>query len=70
MFRREKLKGVEGIVEIENPNRVVQKSKKVRDIDLDSAVVLSRKERYATNSKSDQLYNNNITNVVSHWLGI
>ena len=45
MFRREKSKGVEGILEIENPNRVVQKSKKVRDIDVDSTVVLSRRER-------------------------
>ena len=46
MFKKEKTKGVEGLVEIENPNRVAQKSKKVTDIDMDATVVLSRRERF------------------------
>ena len=45
MFKKEKMKGVEGLVEIENPNRVAQKSKKVTDIDMDAKVMLSRRER-------------------------
>ncbi|XP_055348433.1 28 kDa heat- and acid-stable phosphoprotein-like [Paramacrobiotus metropolitanus] len=42
----EKTKGVEGLIEIENPNRVVAKSKKIADITLESAAPqLSRRER-------------------------
>ncbi|XP_042249578.1 pdgfa associated protein 1b [Thunnus thynnus] len=37
--------GVEGLIEIENPNRVVQKSKKVMHIELDEPKQLSRRER-------------------------
>lgn len=37
--------GVEGLIEIENPNRVVQKSKKVVQIELDEPKQLSRRER-------------------------
>ncbi|KAG7281162.1 hypothetical protein CRUP_032865 [Coryphaenoides rupestris] len=37
--------GVEGIIEIENPNRVAQKSKKVTQIELDEPKQLSRRER-------------------------
>ncbi|XP_034047196.1 pdgfa associated protein 1b [Thalassophryne amazonica] len=37
--------GVEGLIEIENPNRVAQKSKKVTDIEMDEPRQLSRRER-------------------------
>ncbi|XP_072299879.1 pdgfa associated protein 1b [Eucyclogobius newberryi] len=37
--------GVEGLIEIENPNRVSQKSKKVTQIELDEPKQLSRRER-------------------------
>ena len=37
---------MEALLEIENPNRVAQKSKKVTDIDMDATVVLSRRERF------------------------
>ena len=40
-----KAKGVEGLIEISNPNRVVSKSKKTMDIDVNAKVELSRKER-------------------------
>ncbi|XP_051968912.1 28 kDa heat- and acid-stable phosphoprotein-like [Xyrauchen texanus] len=40
-----KRKGVEGIIEIENPNRVSQKSKKVSEIDVSAPKELSRRER-------------------------
>ena len=45
MFRREKTKGVEGVIETENPNRVRAKMKKAKDIDMDAKVQLSRRER-------------------------
>uniref|UniRef100_A0A8C1WH41 Pdgfa associated protein 1b n=1 Tax=Cyprinus carpio TaxID=7962 RepID=A0A8C1WH41_CYPCA len=41
----EKRKGVEGLIEIENPNRVAQKAKKVTDIELEGPKQLSRRER-------------------------
>ncbi|KAJ3601459.1 hypothetical protein NHX12_032427 [Muraenolepis orangiensis] len=37
--------GVEGFIEIENPNRIVLKSKKVTQIELDEPKQLSRRER-------------------------
>lgn len=37
--------GVQGLIEIENPNRVAQKSKKVTQIELDEPKQLSRRER-------------------------
>lgn len=37
--------GVEGLIEIENPNRVAQKAKKVTQIELDEPKQLSRRER-------------------------
>ncbi|XP_061567397.1 pdgfa associated protein 1b [Cololabis saira] len=37
--------GVEGLIEIENPNRVAQKAKKVTQIELDEPRQLSRRER-------------------------
>ncbi|KAJ6659743.1 hypothetical protein lerEdw1_018458 [Lerista edwardsae] len=40
-----KHKGVEGMIDIENPNRVVQAAKKVTQIDLESPRELSRRER-------------------------
>uniref|UniRef100_A0A8B9KS70 Pdgfa associated protein 1b n=1 Tax=Astyanax mexicanus TaxID=7994 RepID=A0A8B9KS70_ASTMX len=41
----DKKKGVEGLIEIENPNRVAQKSKKVTEIELEGPKQLSRRER-------------------------
>ncbi|XP_051523594.1 28 kDa heat- and acid-stable phosphoprotein-like isoform X1 [Myxocyprinus asiaticus] len=40
-----KRKGVEGLIEIENPNRVSQKSKKVTEVDVSAPKELSRRER-------------------------
>ncbi|XP_051994979.1 28 kDa heat- and acid-stable phosphoprotein-like isoform X2 [Xyrauchen texanus] len=40
-----KRKGVEGLIEIENPNRVAQKAKKVTEIELEGPRQLSRRER-------------------------
>lgn len=40
-----KRSGVEGLIEIENPNRVSQKSKKVADLDITAPRELSRRER-------------------------
>ncbi|KAK9530685.1 hypothetical protein VZT92_012173 [Zoarces viviparus] len=37
--------GVEGIIEIENPNRMSQKSKKVAELDVSAPRELSRRER-------------------------
>ncbi|KAF3700467.1 28 kDa heat- and acid-stable phosphoprotein PDGF-associated protein [Channa argus] len=37
--------GVEGLIEIENPNRAAQKAKKVTQIELDEPKQLSRRER-------------------------
>lgn len=36
---------MEGLIEIENPNRVAQKAKKVTQIELDEPKQLSRRER-------------------------
>ncbi|KAI7803650.1 pdgfa associated protein 1b isoform X1 [Triplophysa rosa] len=41
----EKRKGVEGLIEIENPNRLAQKAKKVTEIELEVPKQLSRRER-------------------------
>lgn len=40
-----KRSGVEGLIEIENPNRVSQKSKKVAELDVSAPKELSRRER-------------------------
>uniref|UniRef100_A0A673ACP4 28 kDa heat- and acid-stable phosphoprotein-like n=1 Tax=Sphaeramia orbicularis TaxID=375764 RepID=A0A673ACP4_9TELE len=40
-----KRSGVEGLIEIENPNRVSQKNKKVADVDVSAPRELSRRER-------------------------
>lgn len=40
-----KRKGVEGIIDIENPNRAAQASKKVTQVDLEGPRELSRRER-------------------------
>lgn len=39
---------MEGLIEIENPNRAVQKSKKVSQIELDEPKQLSRRERFVS----------------------
>uniref|UniRef100_W5MBU4 Pdgfa associated protein 1b n=3 Tax=Lepisosteus oculatus TaxID=7918 RepID=W5MBU4_LEPOC len=41
----QKRRGVEGLIEIENPNRVVQKVKKVTQLELEQPKQLSRRER-------------------------
>ena len=43
-----KPKGVSGLIEIENPNRVVQKTKKASEVDAEdsSKAQLSRRERF------------------------
>ncbi len=46
LSKQPKRKGVEGLIEIENPNRVSQKSKKVVEIDVNAPKELSRRERY------------------------
>lgn len=46
MFRKEKKKGVEDLIEIENPNRVVKKNIKAKDADVNAQVELTRRERY------------------------
>ncbi|XP_029433455.1 28 kDa heat- and acid-stable phosphoprotein [Rhinatrema bivittatum] len=42
---RQKHKGVEGLIDIENPNRAAQAAKKVTQLDLDGPKELSRRER-------------------------
>ncbi|TKC46290.1 hypothetical protein EI555_003388 [Monodon monoceros] len=42
---QQKRKGVEGLIDIENPNRVAQTTKKVTQLDLDVPKELSRRER-------------------------
>ncbi|KAJ8363335.1 hypothetical protein SKAU_G00121660 [Synaphobranchus kaupii] len=44
-YEHKKKKGVEGLIEIENPNRVSQKSKKVAELDTSAPKELSRRER-------------------------
>lgn len=40
-----KRSAVEGLIEIQNPNRVSNKNKKATEVDLNAATVLSRRER-------------------------
>lgn len=40
-----KAKGVEGLIEVSNPNRVTTKNRKATDIDVNAKVELTRKER-------------------------
>lgn len=47
--------GVEGLIDVENPNRVTQKAKKVSQIELDEPRQLSRRERSVDGNKSQQL---------------
>ncbi|XP_007498505.1 28 kDa heat- and acid-stable phosphoprotein [Monodelphis domestica] len=42
---QQKRKGVEGLIDIENPNRIGQTTKKVTQLDLDGPKELSRRER-------------------------
>merc|ERR1719175_245959 len=44
-MENKKKSGVEGLIEIENPNRVSTKSKKVAELDLNAPKELSRRER-------------------------
>ncbi|KAM3859834.1 pdgfa associated protein 1a [Diretmus argenteus] len=44
-YEGKKKSGVEGLIEIENPNRVSQKSKKVTEIDVAAPRELTRRER-------------------------
>ncbi|XP_068161571.1 pdgfa associated protein 1a [Antennarius striatus] len=44
-YETKKRSGVEGLIEIENPNRVSQKNKKVTEIDVSAPRELSRRER-------------------------
>ena len=43
--REKKTKGVEGVIEVANPNRMQRKAKKAADLNVDAKVELSRKER-------------------------
>ncbi|XP_036416324.1 pdgfa associated protein 1a [Colossoma macropomum] len=43
--QNQKRSGVEGLIEIENPNRVSQKNKKIAEIDIGMPRELSRRER-------------------------
>ncbi|KAM7092006.1 28 kDa heat- and acid-stable phosphoprotein isoform 1-T1 [Ciconia maguari] len=49
---QQKRKGVEGLIDIENPNRVIQTTKKVTQLDLDGPKELSRRERSCLSSGS------------------
>ena len=40
-----KAKGVEGVIEVQNPNRMVKKVQKAKDVDVNAKVELTRKER-------------------------
>ena len=44
-FQQDKQKGVEGLIEVENPNRIATKSRKARDIDVNAKVELTRREK-------------------------
>ena len=41
-----KAKGVEGLIEVQNPNRMVKKVQKAKDVDVNAKVELTRRERY------------------------
>ena len=40
-----KAKGVEGLIEVQNPNRMVKKLQKAKDVDVNAKVELTRRER-------------------------
>ena len=40
-----KQKGVDGLIEVENPNRQTKKTVKAKNIDVDAKVELTRRER-------------------------
>lgn len=46
---------MQGLIDIENPNRVTQKAKKVSQIELDEPRQLSRRERCVNGIRSLQL---------------
>ena len=41
-----KAKGVEGLIEVQNPNRMVKRVQKAKDVDVNAKVELTRRERY------------------------
>lgn len=43
--KEQKRSGVQGLIEIENPNRVSQKSKKAAEVDVNAPKELTRRER-------------------------
>ncbi len=45
IYSQVKAKGVEGLIPVENPNRVAAKSIKAKDLDVNTKVSLSRRER-------------------------
>ena len=47
MLVQVKAKGVEGLIPVENPNRVAAKAIKAKNVDVNAQVTLSRRERYA-----------------------
>ena len=40
-----KAKGVEGLIDVQNPNRMVKKVQKAKDVDVNAKVELTRRER-------------------------
>lgn len=46
LWKSQKRNGVQGLIEIENPNRVSQKSKKAAEVDVEAPRELTRRERY------------------------
>lgn len=48
-----KRSGVEGLIEIVNPNRVSQKNKKVTELDIEAPRELSRRERLVSDNEEN-----------------
>ena len=44
-LKQAKQKGIDGLIEVENPNRMPKKLLKAKDIDINAKVELSRRER-------------------------
>jgi len=51
-----KHKGVDGLIDVENPNRQAKKAVKARDIDINAKVELTRRERYRETRRNAFLY--------------
>ncbi|TSK14678.1 SH3 domain-binding protein 1 [Bagarius yarrelli] len=52
----QKRNGVQGLIEIENPNRVSQKSKKAVEVDVNAPRELTRRERYAVHLRFEAFF--------------